>query len=928
MRKKLKTRTPAERSDRSETGRQRYSEGYSFENRVAELFRLLHYDVEHGRLFSGRQVDLFVTTRLGDLTIHRAIECKLGVVTVDHIDSFIAKLQLVRHDYPSALGTIISSSTFTNAVTSHAARAGIKLTLFRDLEAQLFDARGYVHNLLRDSATSSNYPIDNYIEPLIGYDTVGEGLKAFAVVRDWQNDPDWSQFTLLGDVGTGKSFLSRMIARQLATEYLKNSLEKPIPILIDLRNADREFSLEGLILTHLSKNGLSQVSFEVFEYVLTQGRIVLILDGFDEMAARVTPQVTNRNFFELSRCVEGRAKVLLTCRTHYFKNRTEEEEVILGNKDDYESESARELYWELISRKGFRIAYLRPFTILQIEEYVRRVRPGSAKEAVTKIRKTYNLEELSQRPMLLEMIVKSIDKLDAKEINQSTLYKVFTDAWIHRDKWRDVLSPDSKLNFLTGLARSLWEEDVNAIHYTKLNEYVKQELAAQIQDTQQLFEIDNEIRTASFLTRDDIGRYGFAHKSYLEFFFARYLAIHLNQGNLDPLRTKRLSVEIVSFLVYLVNFSAVEEKLEAVLTGEYYPVISENALICLYGFRRHRVLAEGKENVLRVDLPTGIHMEGAQLDQITLEGAVLKEIKLISAKLEQVVLTNCDLSGADFTDAILAKADLKRTRLTHATMHRTDLSGASLEGADVSESELNSVNLTDAYLLKVISRDTNFINVTFTRAVLPEELITRLKLSFDFDRFRLELGLEDSPEVEQFWMQFENILRPMILRAARYADLAHELDPEDLVSEVALSIIKSRDLQEIINMDTERQKDYIYSTAKHIRLTRVTRGGREQNFGLLEGIESDRFTQAEYRTLKNSVSTSDPIEEVYSDELRQQIIQILPPDLLRLFDVVYDQGMTLAEAAASENISVSTAHRRLKTARELIRHNLLIERLK
>jgi hypothetical protein len=35
-------------------------------------------------------------------------------------------------------------------------------------------------------------------------------------------------------------------------------------VLIDLRNADREFSLEGLILTHLAKNGLAQVSFDVF----------------------------------------------------------------------------------------------------------------------------------------------------------------------------------------------------------------------------------------------------------------------------------------------------------------------------------------------------------------------------------------------------------------------------------------------------------------------------------------------------------------------------------------------------------------------------------------------------------------------------------------------------------------------------------------
>src|SRR5262249_13812062 len=135
-------------------------------------------------------------------------------------------------------------------------------------------------------------------------------------------------------------------------------------------------------------------------------------------------------------------------------------------------------------------------------------------------------------------------------------------------------------------------------------------------------------------------------------------------------------------------------------------------------------------------------------------------------------------------------------------------------------------------------------------------------------------------------LQFEKKLRPLILHAARSTDLAHAVYPEALTSEVALRLIKSSSLQEIINMDKKSQERYIYTMAKRIRIDMGIRERREQTFGLLEGIESDRFTQAEYRRLKSSVASSDPIEEVYSDELRQQIIQILPPDLLRLFDVV------------------------------------------
>lgn len=906
--------------DKSERGRQSYAEGYAFEEQVAELFRLLHYEVEHSRLFSGRQVDLFVTTRLGDLTVHRAIECKAGPVKTDHIDSFIAKLQLVRLEFPSAIGTIISASTFTDAVKSHAAKIGIKLTFYRDLQAQLLDGHTYVSNLLREFKTNTNYPVNYYIEPFIGYDTVGEGIRAFNILESWLDDPEWSQLTLLGDVGTGKSFFSRMIAKKLATEYLKNSLENPIPILVDLRNADREFSLEGLVLTHLARNGLSQISFDIFQHVLTQGRIVLILDGFDEMAARVTPQITNRNFHELSRSVHGRAKILLTCRTHYFKSRTEEEEVILGSRDDYGSEPARELYWELISRKGFRIAYLRPFNISQIEEYVRLVRPDCAKDAIKKIRTTYNLEELSQRPMLLEMIVKSIDKLNAAEINQSTLYKVFTDAWIHRDKWRDVLSPEIKLNFLTALARSLWQEDLNNIHYSRLNEYVRQELAAQIQDTQQLFEIDNEIRTASFLTRDDTGRYGFAHKSYLEFFLARQLATQLTLGNIDCLNTRRLHPEIIGFLLYLIDLTSIEPILESILVREYRPFISENALLCLYGFRRYQALDQDGDKALKILLPNNMLLSGAQLDQVTLEGAVLSGVDFVNTNLEQAILSSADLSGANLTGANLVKADLKRARLCSTKMSCAQLTGAYLEDANLSFSSLEGANLTDAYLLNTIYVNTIFDRADFTRAVLSDELTEHLSTVLNLPQFREKFGLSNSLEANHYWNIFQQ-LRPMILRSATYAAWTYGPDSEDIASEVAFRIIRSKKLEELMEWNESAQQRYVSTLAKNIMLEQRQR--REQNFGILEDVDSTSMTKDDIRAIKNATSiVPDPFDEVHAAELRQKIREILPDDLWHTFEFINEHGLSLAEVALEEGVSTRTVHRRLTKAREVIKREL------
>ncbi|HYO56754.1 NACHT domain-containing protein [Archangium sp.] len=387
---------PADRSS-AERGRDNNARGIEFEVRVAECYRVLHYRVETRRLFGGREVDLFLTRVLGDLTIHRAIECKAGPVTVDHLDSFLAKLNLVRREYPSSLGTIVSGSSFTAAVASHAAQSGIQLITYRELSAQILDGHPYVNQLLREQNSNERYRPERFVEPRICYDTTSVGVPAFRIIDEWLNDEAMRQLTLLGDVGTGKTFLSRMIANRLGEEFLAEPMDKPLPLLVDLRHADRQFSLEGILSWHFAQTGLEQVTFRVFQHALSEGRIVLLLDGFDEMAAKVNDQITIRNFHELSRCVQGRAKVLLTCRTHYFRSRAEEESVILGRASEDEADIARGLYWDLVTRRGFQIAYVRPFDLLQVEDFVAKANPTSTKKTLEKIRSTYNLHSAGRR---------------------------------------------------------------------------------------------------------------------------------------------------------------------------------------------------------------------------------------------------------------------------------------------------------------------------------------------------------------------------------------------------------------------------------------------------------------------------------------------------------------------------------------------------
>ena len=645
--------------------------------------------------------------RPGDIVVCRVIACQPGPVTATDIKAFSHRLQAARQEEAKLFGTIVTGTSFTAEVLACAEGLSVQLITLRELSARLLAGADYARRLIRDIESDPKYPIGNYIQPSMSREVGGGARPAPEILKEWLEDPRWNQMTLLGDVGTGKTFLSRMLTLRLAKEYLADPVDNPLPILVDLRYADRQLSLEGLILTHLSNHGLPKATFELFQHALAAGQVVVIFDGFDEMAARVTPQITARNFQELARCVRGRAKVLLTCRTHYFKSRSDEETVILDAPDEDICDTARDLYWDLVVRKGFQIAYLKSFETSQIDEYVMKVKGDGGKEALKRIRSIYNLMELSRRPMLLDMIVKSIHRL-SEDTNAAELYQVFTATWTHRDRWRDLLTVQQKLTILFRLAWHLWSTKKASIHYKDLFQHI-----AQVQngpsDPQELVDIDHEVRTASFLVRDDAGNYSFAHKSYAEFYLARYLLDNLRANSVECLDQGRVTPEIVSFLAELSRGEirkSIVECLLVIVGGPYQPHISENALLCLHGLTSKRGLDKEESTQRRPALQLrmeGAQLEGARLDGLNAPGAIFK-----GANLAGALLAGAKLSGADFSGASLQGADLKTADLFMAKLIDGSLQGANLEGCRLEQANLCNANLEGAFLLGATCEGADF----------------------------------------------------------------------------------------------------------------------------------------------------------------------------------------------------------------------------
>jgi len=242
----------------------------------------------------------------------------------------------------------------------------LTLARFTDL---LADFRPYLERLIAKHEASE---IPQYYVPLSCYRGKGEGrikvgrevfkpIEAF--VDTWLEVPGRSHISILGDFGTGKTWFCQRYAYKQAVRYLADSTAC-IPILITLRDYSKAYDVEQLITDALVNRYGVQLGagYKTFERLNTDGRLLLIFDGFDEMERRVSDYRTAvDNFWELAKVVGPRSKVLLTCRTAYFKHRKEEREVLEPKPGEVTVVSGEKVI-DLRGRYQYEVVHLMEFT--------------------------------------------------------------------------------------------------------------------------------------------------------------------------------------------------------------------------------------------------------------------------------------------------------------------------------------------------------------------------------------------------------------------------------------------------------------------------------------------------------------------------------------------------------------------------------------
>jgi WD40 repeat protein len=338
----------------------------------------------------------------------------------------------------------------------------------------------------------------------------------------WLDDPAKEHISILGEFGTGKTWFALHYAWVTLQRYRnaqKRGTELPrLPLVIPLRDYAKAVSVESLFSEFFFRQyKIPLPHHDAFVQLNRMGKLLLIFDGFDEMAAKVDKQEMINNFWELAKVVVPAAKVILTCRTEHFPEAQEGRALLSAELQA----STKGLSGET---PQFEVLELEKFNDEQIQQVLSfQATPAT----VEMVMGNPQLLDLARRPVMTELILEALPDIEAgKPVDMSRVYLYAVRHKMERDikSDRTFTSLADKLYFLCELSWEMLSTDQMSLNYKFFPDRIRQLFGIEEKD---LDHWHYDMMGQTMLIRNADGDYTPAHRSLLEFFVAYKFAAEL-----------------------------------------------------------------------------------------------------------------------------------------------------------------------------------------------------------------------------------------------------------------------------------------------------------------------------------------------------------------------------------------------------------------
>jgi hypothetical protein len=413
----------------------------------------------------------------------------------------------------------------------------------------LDDYRSIIEKRVRRLQPNTNLTLNDIYTPMRGkVPEQANPVDVEAYIGDWLAESGRRHLALLGSYGQGKSTVALMLTYHLLMAH--PGLPPRIPILIELRGRNlrnlNPYALLGQWAGRYGMNGRALVQLH------DAGRLLLIFEGFDEMAYLADMEMRISYFralWEFARYPN--AKILISGRPNLFESQGELEQALNLRKA-----FGAGAYCEPI--------YLERLLLPEIKDTLRS-HPAHVRDAVYKLAgENKSFYDIVSRPSLLQLVAAIWDEPEMKAIATAPTSADVMRAFVHSTHRRQTekeehagefmkLTEVERVYFMGGVALYMaakGETTITARRLAELTDQLRIEMPDTIseevsvladrqpplrvriknqrgEDDPALVErVKTEVRTSSLLESEpDVpGILKFGHKSFLEYIFAEEIS--------------------------------------------------------------------------------------------------------------------------------------------------------------------------------------------------------------------------------------------------------------------------------------------------------------------------------------------------------------------------------------------------------------------